>query len=108
VFRGRTTSTYEITTSLPKPKLRHEQYAGYAEINASKSKEIVEYFNVASFFRRVLNLEEDAADGEMEKDVSYTLYIAECKRHECPKLKIMIGVEEVSALLDTGCERRRM
>jgi hypothetical protein len=56
----------------------------------------------------VLNLEEDAADGEMEKDVSYTLYIAESKRHECSKLKIMIGGEEVSALLDTGCERRRM
>ena len=52
----------------------------------------------------MLNLEEDTADGEMEKDVSYTLYIAESKKHECPKLKIMIGREEVSALLDTGCE----
>ena len=40
----------------------------------------------------------------MEKSVSYTLYIAESKRHECPKLKIIIGGEEVSALLDTGCE----
>jgi predicted aspartyl protease len=40
----------------------------------------------------------------MEKDVSYTLYIAECKRQECPKLRIRIGGEEVSALLDTGCE----
>ena len=38
-----------------------------------------------------MNLEEDAADGEMEKDFSYTLCIAESKRHECPKLKIMIG-----------------
>ena len=28
----------------------------------------------------------------------------ESKRYECPKLKIMIGGEEVSALLDTGCE----
>jgi hypothetical protein len=32
------------------------------------------------------------------------IYIAESKRHECPKLKIRIGGEEVSALLDTGCE----
>ena len=40
----------------------------------------------------------------MEKDVTYTLYIAESKRHECPRLKIRIGGEEVSALLDTGCE----
>jgi hypothetical protein len=103
VFDGRTTSTYEITTSLPKPKLTPEQYAGYAEINISKSKEILENFNVASFFRRALNLEGDAAEGEMEEDISYTLYIAESKRHECPKLKIMIGGAEISALLDTGC-----
>jgi hypothetical protein len=89
--------------SLLKPKLTHKQYAGYAEINAPKNKEILENFNVVSFFRRALNLEEDAADGEMEKDVSYTLYIAESKRHECTKLKIRIGEEEVSALLDTGC-----
>ena len=74
MFDERTTSTYEITTSLPKPN-SHKQYAGYAEINTSKNKEILEYFNVASFFGRGLYLE--AADGEMEKDVSYTLYIAE-------------------------------
>jgi hypothetical protein len=103
VFDGRTTSTYEITTSLPKPKLTLEQNARYAEINTYENKEILENFNVAAFFKRALNLEE-AADGEMEKDVSYTLYIAESKRHECPKLKIIIGGEEVSALLDTGCK----
>ena len=97
-------STYEITTSLPKPKLTQEQNARYAEINTYENKEILENFKVASFFRWALNLEEDAADGEMEKDVRYTLYIAESKRHECPKLKIMIGGEEVSALLDTRCE----
>jgi hypothetical protein len=104
VFDGRTTSTYEITTSLPRPKLTHKQYAGYAEINTFKNKEILENLNVASFFRCALNLEEGVADSQMEKDVSYTLYIAESKRHECPKLRIRIGGEEVSALLDTGCE----
>ena len=101
MFDGRTTTTYEITNSFPKPTLTHEQYA---EINTSTNKEILENFNVASFFRRALNLEEDAADGEKEKDVSYTLYIAESKGHGCPKLKIVIGGKEVSALLDTGCE----
>ena len=79
MFDGRTTSTYEITTSLPKPKLTHKQYAGYAEINTSENKEILENFNVASFFRHALNLEEDGTDDEMEKDVSYMLYIAESK-----------------------------
>ena len=102
MFDGRTTSTYEIT-SLSKPKLTHEQYAGYVEINTPKSKEILENFNVASFFRRALTLE-DAAHGERGKDVSFTLHIAESKRHECPKLKIIVGGEKVSALLDTGCE----
>ena len=79
MFDGRTTSTYEITTSHPEPKLSHKQYTGYAEINTSEKKKILETFNVASFFRRALNLEEDTADGEMEKDVRYTLYIAESK-----------------------------
>jgi len=73
VFDGRTTSTYEITASLPKPKLTLEKNARYAEINTYEDKEILENFNVASFFRRVLNLEE-AADGEMEKDLA-TRYI---------------------------------
>jgi hypothetical protein len=73
-------------------------------MNTSKNKEILENFNIAPFFRRALNLEDDATDGEIEKGVSYKLYIAESKRHECPKLKIMIGGEEISAMLDTGCE----
>jgi hypothetical protein len=73
-------------------------------MNTSKNKEILENFNLAPFFRRALNLEEDVTDGEIEKYVSYTLYIAESERHKCPKLKIMIGGEEISALLDTGCE----
>jgi hypothetical protein len=73
-------------------------------MNTSKNKEILENFNIAPFFRRALNLEEDATDGGIKEDVSYTLYIAESKRHECPKLKVMIGGEEISALLDTGCE----
>ncbi|GFG32722.1 hypothetical protein Cfor_04170 [Coptotermes formosanus] len=54
--------------------------------------------------RPTLNLEEEAVDSGLDKEVSYTLYIAESKRCECSKLKIMIGGEEVSALLDTGYE----
>ena len=36
--------------------------------------------------------------------MSYTLYIAESRRHECPKLQIKIAGEEIQALIDTGCE----
>jgi len=32
------------------------------------------------------------------------LYIAESRRHECPKLQIKIAGEEIQALIDTGCE----
>jgi len=39
---------YEITTSLPSPKLKHENHAEYAEINTSTGKEILETFNGAS------------------------------------------------------------
>jgi len=100
VFDGRTTSTYEIITSLPKPKPTHEQNSRYAKINTAKIKETLENVDVKSFFRHVLNSEEDAADVELDKAVSYMLYIAESKRHECPKLKIILGGEDISALLD--------
>jgi len=58
---------YEITTSLPRPKLKHEHYAEYSEINTSTSKEILENFKVASFFRRALNLEEDGQTAKQDK-----------------------------------------
>ena len=93
---------YEITTSLQRPKLKHERYAEYSKINTSTRKEILETFNGASFFRSAQNLEEDAADGERGQEVGYTLYIAESRRHECRKLKVMISEEMILALLDTG------
>jgi hypothetical protein len=37
-------------------------------------------------------------------DISYTLYIAENRRHECPRLLIKILDQEIFALIDTGCE----
>jgi len=37
-------------------------------------------------------------------DISYTLYVAENRRHECPKLFIKILDQKIFALIDTGCE----
>jgi hypothetical protein len=104
VFNGQTASSYAFATSLPEPKLCHEQTAEHAETNTNTIEETVENFNVAPFFRHALNLEEDAGNVELDTNVSYALYIAESKRHECPRLKNMICGEEISALLDTGCE----
>jgi len=41
---------------------------------------------------------------EVTDNISYTLYIAERRRRECPKLQIKIAGEEIQALIDKGCE----
>jgi hypothetical protein len=80
LFDERTTPTYEVTTSLPKPKRTHEQNARYAETNIAKFKETSENFNVGSFFRRTLSLEEGGpANFEQDKAVGCTFYFAEVR-----------------------------
>jgi len=37
-------------------------------------------------------------------NVSYMLYVAESRRHECRKLQITVYGEEINALIDIGCE----
>jgi hypothetical protein len=34
----------------------------------------------------------------------YTVFIAEDKLQECPKVKVTIGNEEINSILDTDCE----
>ena len=50
----------------------------------------------------------DVNDGENElkddDEARYTLYITGEKLQECPRIFVKIGGEEVSAILDTGCE----
>jgi hypothetical protein len=77
VFNGQTASSYAFTTPFPEPKLSHEQTAEHAETNSDTIKDLVESFDVASFFGHALNLEEDAANVELDSDFSYTLYISE-------------------------------
>ena len=59
---------------------------------------------MGSFFK----YDADEIGGEIElKGVSkskYSFYIAEEKLHEYPRLIVRVGGEEVSAILDTGCE----
>jgi len=51
-----------------------------------------------------VTVNEGERDNEVTDNISYTLYIAESRRHECPKLQIKIPGEEIQALIDTGCE----
>ena len=67
--------------------------------------ELVEAFEFEKFFElRPVNISEESADDTVTNDTSYTLYIAENRRHECPKLGIKILDKEIHALIDTGCE----
>jgi hypothetical protein len=105
VFIEPTTSAYAFTTSIPEPKLSYEQRAEYAEASAGIPRELLEYFNVESLFGHTLKLKEPGTvPNEQDREVNYTLYIAESGTHHCPRLNVTIGGEEVAALLDTGCE----
>ena len=43
-------------------------------------------------------------DKTIRDDISYTLYVAENRRHECSRLLTKILDQEIFALIDTGCE----
>ena len=60
----------------------------------------VDKFDVGLFFK--YHADEIELNGEDE--AKYTFYIAEEKLHECPRIVVRIGGEEVSAILDTRCE----
>ena len=70
-----------------------------------KILELVGEFEVEKFFKlATVNISEELTGSAATDDVSYTLYIAENKRHECTKLLIKIVDQDISALIDTGCE----
>jgi hypothetical protein len=68
--------------------------------------ELVEEFKFEKFFELTSaeNISEESTCNTGTEDISYTLYIAENRRHECPKLLIKILDLKISALIDTGCE----
>ena len=70
---------------------------------ANKIRHLVQDFNIEKFYE--LSVEDgEAYSSDLTDNISHTLYIAEGRRQECPKVRIMIAGEEVDALVDTGCE----
>jgi len=69
-------------------------------VNDEDIKDLVDNFNVPRIFE-LLNSEGDL---KLSDERRYTLFIAEHKLQECPKLTVTIGNEEITAILDTGCE----
>ena len=64
-------------------------------------EDLIEKFNMPRIFE-ILNAEE--GDLKLSDERRYTLLIAEDKLQECPKVNVTIGNEEITAILDTGCE----
>jgi len=65
---------------------------------------LVDKFDVGSFFKYDTEEISDEIELKGEDEAKYTFYIAEEKLHECPRILVRIGAEEVPAILDTGCE----
>ena len=67
--------------------------------------ELAEAFKLEKFFElTTVNISEESADNTVTDDISYTLYVTQNRRHECPKLLIKILGQKIFALIDTGCE----
>jgi hypothetical protein len=102
---GRTKSTYITEHSIPKPNPSDTKISKNI---GGKLKEILEHvreFKVEKFFKlAAINISEESTDSSATDDVSYTGYIAENKRHECPKLLVKIVNQDIFALIDKGCK----
>jgi hypothetical protein len=59
---------------------------------------------VGVFFKHNADSDYDENNFETGSEATYTLYIAKEKLQGCPRITIKIGEEEVSTILDTGCE----
>jgi hypothetical protein len=67
--------------------------------------ELIKTFEFEKFFESTtVGSRGESTDNTAACDMSYILYIAEDRRHECPKLLIKILDQEIFALIDTGCE----
>ena len=93
-----------MTTSLVlKPNHTNRIIEKNVDSNLDKIWHLAENFDTGKFFEVTVN-EGEGENYEVTDDISYTLYIAENRRIECPKLQITILGEEIQALIDTGCE----
>jgi hypothetical protein len=101
VIDVRTTSTYISTDSFLKPNPASSKSDKNSSLNLSKIRRLIENINIGKVYELTDN-EGERGNYEVTVNISYTLYIAESQRHECPKLQIKIAGEEIQALIDTG------
>ena len=100
-----TKSTYITNHSIPKPNQSDSRSVENVDRNFRNILELVETFEFEKFFElTTVDTKENSDDNAATDEISYTLYIAENRRHECPRLLIKIVEQEIFALVDTGCE----
>jgi hypothetical protein len=88
VFDGPTTSDYSFTTTIPEPKFSHKRRTEHAGASADISRELLENFDVESLFGHTRKLKETGTVNiEQDREVSYTLYIAESLETRLPRIK---------------------
>ena len=80
---------------------QHQPFGINCAVNDEDSKDLIDNLNVPRIFE-LLNSEE--VDLKLSDERKYALFIAEYKLQEWPKVKVTIGNEEITAILDTGCE----
>jgi hypothetical protein len=100
LIAGRTKSIYITENTIPKPN--------QSDIRADRNSdgnlnilELVKTFEFEKFFElTTVNISGESMDNTATGDISYTLYIAENRHHERPKLLIKILDQELFALID--------
>jgi hypothetical protein len=103
VIDGQTTSSYMTIDLYLKPNSTSSITDTNVDSNLNKTLHLTDKFNVRKFYELTVN-EEEKDYYEITDDINYTLYIAESRRHECPKPKIKITEEEIQVLIDTECK----
>jgi hypothetical protein len=102
---GRTKSTYITNHSIPRPNQSDIIIDKNVNGNLKNILELVEAFEFEEFFESTtVDIKEESVDNTVIDDISYTLYTAENRRHECPRLLIKILDQEIFALVVTDCE----
>jgi hypothetical protein len=99
LITGQTKSTYITENFIPKPN----QSDIRADRISNRNSNILELVNTLFeklFELTTVNVSRESTDNTTTEDISYTLYIAENRRHECPKLLIRILDQAIFALID--------
>jgi hypothetical protein len=92
-----------ITDSFSKPNPTSSKTDKNADSNVKKIRHLIEHFNIRKLYELTVGGGE-RDNYQVTDNINYTLYIAESRRQECPKLNNKIAGEEIQALIDTGYE----